>query len=190
MKSKEEITKDYEKIINYVIKKMKLGYRHDEIFDVGMIGFVNGLNNFDESKGYTIVNYLYHCIKNEICKYLYLQSMPKRTAEVISYNTMISEDTELLEVLGYNIDYEQNYYVNEMLKEIFNRLSKLTKKQQFIFNHLYGLNGYKEMNARQIEDKYGFSRQSIHQIKKRVLNQLRFILQKYQNEERKYDKED
>lgn len=190
MKSKEEITKDYEKIINFVIKKMKLGYRHDEIFDIGMIGFVNGLNTFDESKGYTIVTYLYRCIKNEICKYLYLQNMPKRTGEVISYNTMISEDTELLEVLGYDIDYEQNYYVNEMLKEIFNRLSKLTKKQQLIFNHLYGLNGYKEMSARQIEDKYGFSRQSIHQIKKRVLNQLRFILQKYQNEERKYDKED
>lgn len=190
MKSKEEITKDYEKIINYVIKQMKLGYRHDEIFDVGMIGFVNGLNNFNESKGYTIVNYLYHCIKNEISKYLYLQSMPKRTAEVISYNTMISEDTELLEILGYDIDYEQNLYVDDMLKEIFNRLNRLTKKQRLIFNHLYGLNHFKEMNARQIEDKYGFSRQSIHQIKKRVLNQLRFILQKYQNEERKYDKED
>lgn len=190
MKSKEEITKDYEKIINFVIKKMGLGYRHDEIFDVGMIGFVNGLNNFDKSKGYAYSTFLCNCVKNEILKYLYLQNMPKRTGEVISYNTMISEDTELLEVLGYDIDYEQNYYVNEMLKEIFNRLSKLTKKQQLIFNHLYGLNGYKEMNARQIEDKYGFSRQSIHQIKKRVLNQLRFILQKYQNEERKYDKED
>lgn len=190
MKSKEEITKDYEKIINYVIKQMKLGYRHDEIFDIGMIGFVKGLNNFDESKGYTIVNFLYHCIRNEISKYLYLQSMSKRTAEVISYNTMISEDTELLEILGYDIDYEQNLYVDDMLKEIFNRLNRLTKKQRLIFNHLYGLNHCKEMNARQIEDKYGFSRQSIHQIKKRVLNQLRFILQKYQNEERKYDKED
>ena len=190
MKSKEEITKDYEKIINYVIKQMKLGYRHDEIFDVGMIGFVNGLNNFDESKGYTIVNYLCHCIRNEICKYLYLQSMPKRTAEVISYNTMISEDTELLEVLGCDIDYDQNLYIDDMLKEISNRLRELTKKQRLVFNHLYGLNGCKQMTSREIQDKYGFSRSSVCLIKKRTLNKLRFILQKYQNEERKYDKED
>lgn len=182
MKSKEEIIKDYDKIINYVIKKMKLGYRHDEIFDIGMIGFVNGLNNFDESKGYTIVNYLYHCIKNEICKYLHLESMPKRTAEVISYNTMISEDTELLEILGYDIDYEQNLYIDDMLKEISNRLRELTKKQRLIFNHLYGLNGYDQMTSREIQDKYGFSRSSICLIKKRTLNKLKFILQKYQSE--------
>ena len=190
MKSKEEIAKDYEKIINYVIKNMKLGYKHDEIFDVGMIGFVNGLNNFDKNKGYAYSTFLYNCVKNEISKYLYLQNMKKRTAEIISYNTMVSEDTELLEMLGYNIDYEQNFYVNEMLKEIFNRINKLTKKQQLIFNHLYGLNGYQEMTSKEIQEKYGFSRQSINQIKKRILNQLRFILYKYQDEERKYDKKD
>lgn len=187
MNSKEQIIQDYEKIINFVIKKMNLQYKREEIFDIGMIGFVNGINTFDENKGFKYSTYLYQCVKNEILKYLKLQNYKKRKAEIISYNTIINDDTELIDLLGYDTNYDQNAYINEMVNEILKRLNNLTEKQQLIFYHLYGLNGFKEMSSKEIEKKYGFSRQSVNQIKKRTLNKLRFILNKYQNEERKYD---
>ena len=42
------------------------------------------------------------------------------------------------------------------------------------------------MTPKEITQKYGFSRQSIYQIKKITLNKLRYILYKYQNEKTTY----
>lgn len=190
MNSKEKIINDYDKYIKYVLKQMKLGYRYEDLFDVGMIGFVNGLNTYDKNKNFKYSTYLYECIKNEILKYIKYESREKRYAEIISLNAKINEDSELQDFIGYENNYEQNVYIKELLEIIEKRIRKFTKKQKLIFNHLYGLNGYKEMTSKEITEKYGFSKQSIQQIKKKSLNKLKFILYKYQNEERKYDTQD
>ncbi len=186
MKSKKEIIKDYEKIINFTINKMKLGYRRDELFDIGMIGFVQGINTFDETKGYQYISYLYDCIKNEIAHHLQYESRKKRNFETISLNTIINGDTELQDLLGYETDYSEDNYMNELMDVINDRMSFMTRKEQLVFNHLYGINGYDEMTPKEITEKYGFSRQSIYQIKKITLNKLRYILHRYQNEKTTY----
>ena len=180
MKSKQEIIKDYEKIINFTINKMRLGYRRNELFDIGMVGFVRGINTFDETKGYQYMSYLYDCIKNEIGHYLQYENRKKRCFETISLNTIIKGDTELQDLLGYQTNYLEDNYVDELMETINDRISFMTKKEQLVFNHLYGLNGYDELTTGEITEKYGFSRQSIYQIKKRTLNKLRNILYKYQ----------
>ena len=179
MRSKQEIEKDYAKIINFVIKDMKLRHRHDELFDIGMIGFVEGLNTFDESKGFQYITYLYDCIKNEISHFLAYEQREKRKCELISLNTIINDNTELQDLIGYDTDYLKDNYVDELMDTINDRMSFMTKKEQLVFNHLYGLNGYDELTPKEITKKYGFSRQSIYQIKKITLNKLRYILYKY-----------
>lgn len=186
--SKEQIIKDYDKIVKYVIKDMKLGYKFDELFDVGVIGFVRGINAYDENKGFTYITFLYDCIKYEITHYLQYESSKKRKGEIVSLSSLISDDTELQDLIGYETDYSQDSYINEMLMIIKKRSVDFTKKQKIIFNHLYGLNGYQEMTVKEIGEKYGLSRQNINQIKKQIINKLRFVLMKYQNEEGKYSK--
>ena len=185
---KEQTIKDFDKIIRYVLKDMKLSYRYDELYDVGLIGFVNGINNYDESKGYKYITFLYDCIKYEIIHYLQYEKRQKRYGETISLNTIIKGNTELQDLLGYQTDYEQNAYIDELIMLIEKRSEDFTDKQKIIFNHLFGFNGYKEMTPKEITEKYGFSRQSIHQMKDKILRILKNTLQKYQNNEGLYKK--
>lgn len=180
---KEKAIKDFDKIVKFVIKDMKLGHRYDELYDIGLIGFVNGINNYDETKGYKYITFLYDCIRNEILHYLIYEKRKKRDGEVISLNTKIKGNTELQDLLGYETDYIKDNYEDELLDTINDRMSFMTLKEQLVFNHLYGLNGYKELTPKEITKKYGFSRQSIYQIKKITLNKLRYILNKYKKQD-------
>lgn len=183
---KEKIIKDYDKIIRFVLKDMKLGHRYDELCDVGLIGFVNGINNYDESKGCKYITFLYDCIKNEIIHFLQYEKRYKRNGDVISLNTKIKGTIELQDILGYQIDYEQNAYIDELIMLIEKRSEDFTEKQKIIFNHLFGFNGYKELTAKEITERYGFSRQSIYKMKETILRMLRNALSKYQNKEGMY----
>lgn len=188
MNSKNQIIKDYAKIVNFVIKSMHLGYRYDDIYDAGLIGFVNGINSYDESKKIKYSTYLYECIKNEILRYIDHDKRKKGDVEIVSLNTKINDDVELQDMIGYDIDYDQNYYIDELIDIISNSMKELTKNQYLVFSHLYGLNGFKEMTTAEINRVYGFSKQSIHQIKVRVLNKLKYVLRNYRNEEGLYVK--
>lgn len=178
---KENVIQDYKKIISFVINDMNLNYRKDELFDVGMIGFVNGINNYDETKGFKYMTFLYDCIKNEILRYLQYEKRVKRDGEVISLNTIINGNTELQDLIGYETDYEQNAYIDEMIMVIEKRSEDFTEKQKIVFNHLFGFNGCKQLTAKEITEKYGLSRQSVYQIKKAIINILRHTLQNYRN---------
>ena len=187
-KNLNEIINDYEKIVKFVIKDMKLGHRYDELYDVGIIGFVRGINTFDEGKGFQYITYLYDCIKNEILHYIHYERSKKRDGEVISLNTIIKGDTELQDLIGYETDYEQNAYVDEMIMVIEKRSEDFTKKQKIVFNHLFGFNGCEQLSTKEISKKYGFSRQSVYQIKKIIIRMLRHTLSNYQNKEGLYTK--
>lgn len=194
MNQKEQLIKDYEKIINHIIKKMRLGYRHDEFFDVGMIGFMNGINTFDETRGAKLLTYVYECVKNEIMKQLKYENCVSRTAEVISLNVLVSKDeeTELGDLIGYKEEYEKNLYKSELYRIIDCRISFMTEKQRDILYHFYGLAGCKKMSIDELAQKYNTSRQNINDIKRRLINQLKYVTRDfYQNyREGLYDKED
>lgn len=173
MKSKEEIIQDYKKIINFVLKKMNLSYRHDELFDLGMIGFVKGVNSYDKSRG-TYMTYLYDCIRNEIIRQIDYENRPKRQIEIVSYNTMISEDTELIDLLGYDIDYSEQVYFDELIKKILIFSSEhLTERQEEIFKYIYGIEGYPKLSFEEIAKIYKTSRQAIWDSHTRILNKLK-----------------
>lgn len=194
MNQKEQLIKDYEKIINHIIKKMRLGYRHDDLFDVGMIGFMNGINTFDETRGTKLLTYVYECIKNEIMKQLKYENCVSRTAEVISLNTLVGEEeeTELGDLIGYKEEYEKRLYKNELYNIICYRMLFMSKKQIDILYHFFGLGGCKKMSIDELAQKYNTSRQNINDIKRRLINQLKYVTRDfYQNyREGLYDKED
>lgn len=190
---REKTIKDYDKIVKFVLKNMKLGHRYDELYDVGLIGFTRGLNTYDETKGFTYMTYLYDCIQREIAKHLKYENCKKRKADVVSLNMLIKDKnnnviSELQDLIGYEIDYEQNAYIDELINIIQKRSVDFTKKQWIIFNHLYGMNGYKELTTAEISKKYGFSKQSVYQIKEKILRMLRYTLNNYQDKDGLYTK--
>lgn len=173
--SKEKIVKDYDKIVKYVIKDMRLSHRFDDLYDIGIIGFVNGINTYNENKGYTYMTYLYDCIKNEIGKYLHYENCKRRKAEIVSLNKEIN-NIELIDLIPTYENYDEKLYLDEMLYLINRRLSFLNERDELIFKHLYGLDGYEELNSIELEKKYKMSRQNVQRIKERVLKMLKHDL--------------
>lgn len=175
MKSKEEMIKNHEKYINFVINDLHLGHRRDELFDVGMIGFVNGINTYDETKGFELTTYLYTCIKNEILHLLTYETRERRMAEIVSLNTLVDEGetTELQDFIGKEEEYERKIFMDELMYIIERRLSFMTERQQNIFNDLYGYNGHKQLSFTEAAKKYKTTRQNIYDINRRIIKNLK-----------------
>lgn len=177
---KEKAVQDYEKYVRFVIKNMNLSYKTDDIYDVGLIGFVNGINTYDSSKGVKYTTYLYECIKNEILHYLNYEKREMRSGNVISLNKIVN-DIELIDIIPIYQNYDRNIYLEEVISVINRRLSKLNKRDEDIFKHLFGIDGYKKMNSIELEKKYKMTRQNIMRIKNKILNMLRYEIRDYYN---------
>lgn len=177
---KENAINDYDKIVKFVIKDMRLGYRYDDLYDVGVIGFVKGLNTYDEDKGTKYSTYLYECIKNEILQYLEQENMKKRQSEIVSLNSYILDDIELIDVIPCYVNYDEKLYLDEMFHDINNRLSFLKERDEMIFKHIYGIDGYKKLTIEELQKKFKMSKQNIQRIKIKILKILRYeMITKY-----------
>lgn len=180
---KEEIAKENIKLVKYVINKEHLVFRYDDIFDLGLIGLMNGINTFDKTKGFKLSTYLYKCIKNEIDKQLRSETCLKRNFETVSLNTIINEDgTELGEMLGYEYDYQDKLISDEIMIKITRRLSEISKENEEIFYHYLGINGYKKLSQVEIARKYKLSHQRVQEIVKKTKSILRYELREYRRE--------
>ena len=180
---KEEIAKENIKLVKYVINKEHLVFRYDDVFDLGLIGLMKGINTFDKTKGFKLSTYLYKCIKNEIDKQLRTETCLKRNFETVSLNTIINEDeTELREMLGDENDYQDKLISDEIMIKITRRLSEISKKNEEIFYHYLGINGYKKLSQVEIARKYKLSHQRVQGIVKKTKSILRYELREYWRE--------
>lgn len=178
---KEKLVQENIKIIYFVLKKNNLYFRKDELYDIGLIGLVNGINTFDDTKGYKLSTYIYMCIRNEIFKNLRKEIADKRQATVISLNSIIDDEkqSELEDMLGYDPNYDEELIKNEILEKINKRTSLLPKKQYEIVSHLFGLNGYEVLSQRDIAKKYKCSQTEISRTKTKYIRMLKYYLKDY-----------
>lgn len=166
----QTIINDYQKLIIFVIKDMNLLHKLDELIDIGMIGFVRGINTYDASMNIKYSTYLYTCIKNEITHQLVYEKREKRAKyKTVSLNKLINNNIELQDLLGYEVDYFKDYCTKESIRVLKYEIENLSYTDQLLLNHLYGINGYERMGVTQLSKYYGISRQAIYQKKKKLL---------------------
>lgn len=176
----QAIINDYKKLILFVIKDMRLTRKIDELFDIGMVGFVRGINTYDKTMNIKYSTYLYTCIKNEIMHHLAYEKREKRAKyKSISLNTLIDSKTELQDLIGYEVDYFKDYCDRESIEVLKYQIENLPYTEQLILNHLFGLNGYKMMNSNELSKYYGINRKAIRNIKERFLRKAKRKLNEY-----------
>lgn len=176
----QTIINDYKKLIMFVIKDMKLRYRTDELFDVGMVGFVKGINTYDKSMNIAYSTYLYACIKNEILHQLTYEKRKMRTGyEVVSLNSLVGDKAELQDFIGYEVNYVEDYCDRESIEVMKFEIESLPYTDQLILNHLFGLNGHKMMSAKQLSKWFGIHEKTIYNKKKKFLRKVEKKLNEY-----------
>lgn len=170
---KDEIILDNLGLIHKAIKDLHCVYRNKEEFDTfyyaGLIGLINASKTYDKTKGKS--GYLYRSIKFRIKNVFGYNSNPKRHngKAPISLNTEVYE-TQLQDLIisDYNLEKE---VINKMYVEYL--LGKLKNKRykKFIIEY-YGI-GVPELKMQEIADKYGVSRQYVHQCIHRGLDLIK-----------------
>lgn len=176
-KSKEQIVSEREHLINSVLKGKNLTYMKNELYDICMIGFVKGLNTYDENKGASLRTYVIDCIKTEIAQYFYLNSMKKRTAIVFSYNIIIDEEgTEMIELIADDYDLEKDILSREDNKLLFTAMQTLPQRNREIVCYYYGAFGYPKKKCIELSKQYKISEARVKKIKSDTQNILKLIL--------------
>lgn len=149
----------------------------DELISIGSIGLIKAINSFKGEKNFKISTYASRCIENEVLMYLRAN---KKTKSEVSMNTIIGtdkdgNDMELAETLENNskdaIDTVYNKMVVNQIIEYVN--TKLPKREKYIMELRYGLNGNEQKTQQQIADELGISRSYVSRIETKVQTKLK-----------------
>lgn len=165
------------------IKKMRLRWETEDewqdYYDSGLIGLIKGIRTFDESKGYTLSTYLIPCIENEIKHYLSSKNALVRqniNGRDISINEFLGdeENDEKLSILqDKRVSVEKEAIRNVQIDEIIHCLNKMENKKDVVVTKLYyGLDGFPELNYKEIASLF---KVSINMIMMRIERAIRNI---------------
>jgi len=180
----EERTKkilDNENLIWFVINKMNLGFKGDELYDLGMIGLIKAVDTFDENKGYKFTSYAVRCISNEI--YNDNRKFKNEPKELISIDAKIphSEGLYFIDIIEDTHKFEEQIEKQDMFRYVIKFFNKLTQSQRTVLELSYGLFGKRIMNNKEIAAILGCSNQWVSAVKKRAINKIRKELLKFEN---------
>lgn len=161
------------KLIYKVMRDLHCNYKNEEEYDeyycAGVIGLIKGLRKYrgPESKGL----FLYMAIKTEIIR-IFIKNTTKKRLHKMEYslNNIIKDDLEYIDTFSSNYDLEKEIvnkvYAEQLLKKLKDRDYK-----KFIVEY-YGI-GVPELKMQEIADKYGVSRQYVHQCIHRGLDLIK-----------------
>ena len=158
--------RDHFGLIYKVINDLRLSYRQDEFYDLGLIGLTKAIQTYDESKG-TFGNYGYMCIKNEILSEL----AREKEVDLLSLDyDMTGEEFTLTDITN-NVNLERDMLKKEEMNELYYCLLKLKDKEIEVISSYFGL-GREKITINQIAKNMNLSKQRVCVIKKRSLNKL------------------
>lgn len=182
---KNDLFKKHEKLIYLFLKKNGLFHEKDELYDLGLIGLVNGINTYDSKKGYNESTYFYKCISNQINQYFQSQSLPKRKCPgtILSLDKEYDDKGTLKNLIPDSIDIEKEILTKEKNQILYKALDKLKPEWKYIIEKRYGLNNHEKQKQTEIAKYFGVSKEAISKKEKRALKKLKQILLKEGAEE-------
>lgn len=170
-------------LIYLVLKKMNLYKKLDDYFDIGMIGLIKGLKKYNGDKGYAISTFLTKCIQNEILIEIRKSKTSKRLA---NYNALSlseiyyqNDDNSLItleDVIPSKIDIEGDFISRENIFILKEKINTLSKTEQFILKHLFGIFDYQKLSQKQIAKTLNISQSYVSRIKNKALAKLKDMM--------------
>ena len=158
--TRDEMIIDNQNLIYFVLKKLNLYDKREELFDVGMIGLIKGVDSFNPQKG-TTSTYLYRCIYTTI-----LMEIRKKRPITISLDTPIPniENLTFQDIIIDDFNFVENILKQDQIKQLYSALNKLSFKDKDIIIKAFGLFNTKQYKQKEIAKLYGYSQSYISRI--------------------------
>ena len=146
----------------------------EELFSIGVIGLIKGVDSFDPNKGFLFATYVSRCIINEI-----LMAFRKegKVGKTVSFDDCISTDNVgnelyLRDVIKDDENLpEDNYNDKETYDEIKKIIDSLPEKDRQIITMYFGFGG-RRYTQKQIAEQLELSQSYISRIIKRNIEKI------------------
>lgn len=168
------------KLIYVVLKKLHM-YNFEDIdkyYDVALIGLVKGAKKFDSSLGIKPSTYLSKCITNSILLEKRNENRPSKVNldNTLSLSTIVHENITLEDILQSNVDIQNDIEKEESIEELYEAFFRLSKIEQFVLRHSYGIFNYERLSQKDIANILHSRQSNISRIKLRAIEKLRRML--------------
>lgn len=181
----EKMIVENQKLIGFVINKMNLNFKFNELVDLGMIGLIKGVKKFDKKKRVRASTYLYHCIQAEISLYLRTLNTKKRGAgyKTVSLDQEVcigNRNIALLDMIADDKTHIEDEIVkNELMTELHEKINCLCEREKNIICHTFGILEFKKMSQCEIANKYKISQPEVSRLVRNILKKIRKELKDY-----------
>ncbi|MGN1358275.1 MAG: sigma-70 family RNA polymerase sigma factor [Bacilli bacterium] len=142
----------------------------DDLFQLGMIGLVKAIDNFDMSKEYEFSTFASKCIDNEMLMYLRKNS---KNRDMLSIDDTPEDGYSLKETLSDEYDLEEDCIDREMVLVIRNKISELSDRERVIVSLYYGINSSRRYSQTEIAEILGGDQAAISRNLGKILNKLK-----------------
>ena len=171
------------RLVVHIAKKYTTNEQELEDFtSIGTIGLIKAIDSFKDNKGFKISTYASRCIENEIL--MYIRTSKKQKADISMYQVIGTDkdgnDMELIDTLVLKEkDAVDDIHDKTVLKQVLDFIDKkLNKREKYIMNKRYGLDGSNSMTQQELADELGISRSYVSRIETKVQKMLKKNIKK------------
>lgn len=168
------------RLVVYIARRFdNTGTPIEDLISIGSIGLIKAIETFNLEKNIKLATYASRCIENEILMHLRKTSRMKGEVSLDEPLNSDSDGNELLlsDILGT----ETHIIINDVERKIekqtmFHAINRLSKRERYIMECRFGLNGHEEMTQKEVADLLGISQSYISRLEKKIIMELRNYL--------------
>jgi RNA polymerase primary sigma factor len=190
-KSYNEFMRNNLRFVCMVAKHFEMrGVDYDDLIQVGNIGLIKAYENYDITRGFKFSTYAVNWIKcyilREIRKNGHLIRIPwsapeeiKKGQQVISINSHVGGDSNKLMIADFipsNENLEHDEEVKSLNRALVKYISNLSKREQYVINNRFGLEGNHQLSLTTIGGNLGVCRERVRQIEDAAILKLRKLM--------------
>lgn len=165
------------RLVVYIARRFEnTGTNIEDLISIGSIGLIKAIETFNVEKKIKLATYASRCIENEIL--MHLRKTSKLKSEV-SFDEPLNSDADgnellLSDILGTDEDIISEDVEKKIERQfMFSAIDLLDKREKYIMECRFGLNGKEEMTQKEVADLLGISQSYISRLEKKIIHDLR-----------------
>ena len=167
-------------VLSVIQRFLGRGENPDDLFQVGCIGLIKGINTYRPDKGVRLATYASKCAENEIL--MYFRSTRKNAAETLLSDALDTDgdgnSLSLLDILSEDEDMDARLQSDEMCQALRRCIGEvLDAREREIIRLRYAIGGGEPLTQRETAQRCGISRSYVSRIEKKAIEKLRTALQ-------------
>jgi len=165
------------RLVVYIARRFEnTGTNIEDLISIGSIGLIKAIETFNTEKKIKLATYASRCIENEILMHLRKTS---RLKSEVSFDEPLNSDADGNELLLSDILGTDEHIITEDVEKkierqfMFSAIGLLDKREKYIMECRFGLNGQEEMTQKEVADMLGISQSYISRLEKKIIHDLR-----------------